>query len=182
MNPIVWLLPSRLAQSNAKRLYGIIVAQARLPIFYAEIGMPDSLDGRYLMLSLHLFVVLHRLKREGPQARPAAQELVDLFTRDMDTVLREVGIGDLRIAKHVRGLCASNHGLILQLESAVNADDPDRLEQILTDALPTDCPQPQAVAQALSIYLQEAISTLAAQPFRRLSAGSLQFPSLAARV
>ena len=55
--------------------------------------------GRSALLSLHLFAVLHRVKEEGPDGRTLAQELVDRFSRDMETVLRELGVSDLRIPK-----------------------------------------------------------------------------------
>ena len=84
---------------NSEKLYGAIVAQARLPVFYRSFGVPDTLPGRSALLSLHLFAVLHRVKEEGPDGRTLAQELVDRFSRDMETVLRELGVSDLRIPK-----------------------------------------------------------------------------------
>jgi cytochrome b pre-mRNA-processing protein 3 len=84
---------------NSEKLYGAIVAQARLPVFYRSFGVPDTLPARSALLSLHLFAVLHRVKEEGPDGRTLAQELVDRFSRDMETVLRELGVSDLRIPK-----------------------------------------------------------------------------------
>ncbi|MGH6959726.1 MAG: ubiquinol-cytochrome C chaperone family protein, partial [Dongiaceae bacterium] len=49
---------------SSEEVYRRIVAQGRLPEFYAGGGVPDSLDGRFEMLALHLFLVLHRLQRE----------------------------------------------------------------------------------------------------------------------
>jgi cytochrome b pre-mRNA-processing protein 3 len=77
--------------SNSEKLYGAIVAQARLPIFYRSFGVPDTLQGRFAVLSLHLFAALHRLKEEGPEGRALAQELIDRFSQDMETVLRAWG-------------------------------------------------------------------------------------------
>ena len=62
------LVRQRNAPSPPEKLYGAIVAQARLPVFYAEYGVPDTLDGRFAVLSLHLFVLLRRLKQGGAAA------------------------------------------------------------------------------------------------------------------
>ena len=63
-------MPWRPKEKNAEKLYGAIVAQARLPVFYQEFGVPDTLEGRFVVLSLNLFAVLHRLKGEDAQAKP----------------------------------------------------------------------------------------------------------------
>ena len=116
-------MPWRRNDTIAAKLYGAIVAQARLPVFYQDLGVPDTLDGRFLMLSLHLFAVLHRLKEEGPAAAGLAQELSDRFSADMETVLREIGVGDLSIPKKVRGLAALSAALLQAFEEAVAAGD-----------------------------------------------------------
>ena len=112
LNPLTPLKSWRRDGTSAAKLYGAIVAQARLPAFYQGFGVPDTLQGRFLVLSLHLFAVLYRLKAEGPPARNLAQDLTDRFSADMETVLREIGVGDLSIPKKVRGLWASSAGLL----------------------------------------------------------------------
>ena len=99
LNPLAPLLPWRRKDPHAAEIYGAIVARARLPVFYQGFGVPDTLEGRFVVLSLHLFAVLHRLKAGGGQALQLAQELADHFTADMETVLREIGISDLKIPK-----------------------------------------------------------------------------------
>ena len=116
-NPLNRLMRRRSGTSNTDKLYGSIVAQARLPVFYRSLGIPDSLEGRFALLSLHLFAVLHRLKGEGAAALALAQELVDRFSKDMETVLRELGVSDLRIPKTMRGLAASSLALLEGYES-----------------------------------------------------------------
>ena len=112
LNPFHLLSPWRRDDTDAAKLYGAIVAQARLPVFYQELGMPDTLEGRFVVLSLHLFAVLHRLKPRGHAASSLAQDLIDRFSDDMETVLREIGVGDLAIPKRMRGLAASSAGLL----------------------------------------------------------------------
>jgi cytochrome b pre-mRNA-processing protein 3 len=99
------------------------VAQARLPVFYQEFGVPDTLEGRFVVLSLNLFAVLHRLKGEDAQGKALSQDLADRFKDDMETVLRELGISDLRIPKKMRGLARSSAALLRAYEEAYGAPD-----------------------------------------------------------
>ena len=92
LNPFPFLSAWRRDDTDAAKLYGSIVAQARLPVFYQGVGVPDTLEGRFVVLSLQLLAVLHRLKAEGPPAHGLAQDLIDRFSADMETVLREIGV------------------------------------------------------------------------------------------
>jgi len=67
-NPLNRLMRWRSGTSSTDKLYGAIVAQARLPVFYRSLGIPDSLQGRFTLLLPHLFAVLHCLKGDGAPA------------------------------------------------------------------------------------------------------------------
>src|SRR3989304_7941124 len=95
LNPLYPLTPWRRNDTNAAKLYGAIVAQGRLPVFYQGLGVPDTLGGRFLMLLLHLFAVLHRLKEEGPAAVGLSQGLSDPVTAGMGEGLTESSVKEL---------------------------------------------------------------------------------------
>src|SRR4051812_18243649 len=67
----------------AAQLYGAAVVQARQPAFYAEGGVPDTLDGRFEMLALHVFLIMHRLKDAG-EAAALSRRLVEALFDDLD--------------------------------------------------------------------------------------------------
>ncbi len=90
------------ARSIASALYGAIVAQARNPVLYAELGVPDTVDGRFEMVVLHTIVFLDRLQREGEAGKAIGQRIFDLHCTDMDQSLRELGIGDLGVPKRMK--------------------------------------------------------------------------------
>jgi len=159
--------------TNAAKLYGSIVAQARLPVFYQDFAVPDTLEGRFLMLSLHLFAVLHRLKAEGPAALGLAQALTDRFSADMDTVLRETGIGDLAIPKKVRRLAASSAALLQAFEEALTAEDAAVAAAI---AGAFERGPSEAASARLAHYLKGVVRQLEAQSFAALDAGEVRFP------
>jgi cytochrome b pre-mRNA-processing protein 3 len=175
LNPLDPLAPWRRHDPEAAKLYGAIVAQARLPVFYQSLEVPDTLEGRFLMLSVHLFAVLHRLKREGQGARALAQELTDRFTADMETVLREIGIGDLSIPKKMRGLAASSAALLQAYEDALPAGAA-AVAAALAEALPQDQRPSEARSLQLAHYLIELVRHLDAQSVAALGVGDVRFP------
>jgi cytochrome b pre-mRNA-processing protein 3 len=160
----------------AERLYGAIVAHTRLPVFYQEVGVPDTLQGRFAVLSLHLFAVLHRLKAQGPEALALAQELIDKFSADMETVMREIGVGDLAVPKKARGLAAASAALLQDYEDAF-AESGDALAASVAKVLPQDA-KAKAASGALASYLRDMVRHLEAQTFADLEAGMARFPEV----
>ena len=107
----------------AARLYERLVEQARRPGFFRDLQIPDSLDGRFEMIALHVFLVLHRLKASGADTRTLAQALHDHFFADMDRCLREMGAGDLGVGKRVKRMAEGLYGRIPAYEAALGDDD-----------------------------------------------------------
>ena len=185
LNPLSSLSLWRRDDTSATKLYGAIVAQARLPVFYQGFGVPDTLEGRFLMLSLHLFATLHRLKAEGPKpgepkpgepkALDLAQDLIDRFGADMETVLREIGVGDLSIPKKVRGLAASGASLLQSYEEAL-AEGDEALAAAIAHAVQLEDGASGAAGRRLAHYLRGVVGLLQAQDFAALSAGEMRFP------
>jgi cytochrome b pre-mRNA-processing protein 3 len=173
-------MPWRPKEKNAEKLYGAIVAQARLPVFYQEFGVPDTLEGRFVVLSLNLFAVLHRLKGEDAQGKALSQDLADRFKDDMETVLRELGISDLRIPKKMRGLARSSAALLRAYEEAYGAPD-QALVEAIAKALPPGGETAEAVAAPLAHYLRDCVQVLAREPYAVLDAGTISFPQLAGK-
>ncbi|MGH6833261.1 MAG: ubiquinol-cytochrome C chaperone family protein, partial [Methyloceanibacter sp.] len=178
LNPLDPLTPWRRSDTSAAKLYGAIVAQARLPVFYQGFGVPDTLKGRFLMLSLHLFAVLHRLKGEGPAAVGLAQELSDRFSADMETVLREIGVGDLSIPKKMRGLAASNAALLQAYEEALAAGNA-AVAAVIAIVLPLEPGATETTSGRLAHYLKGVVRQLEAQSFAALEGGEVRFPGIA---
>jgi cytochrome b pre-mRNA-processing protein 3 len=82
-------------------LYDAVVAVARRPHWYVEGGVPDTFDGRFDMVSSVLALVLLRLESLDETARGPSARLTELFVTDMDGQLRQRGIGDLVVGKHI---------------------------------------------------------------------------------
>src|SRR5215467_3304390 len=94
-------------------IYGMIVTQAREPLFYRELGVPDTVDGRFDLILLHLWIVLSRLRAAEAGKEPGqglSQALFDRFCEDMDDNLREMGVGDLAVPKRMQAFGEAFYG------------------------------------------------------------------------
>lgn len=109
-------------KQRAAALYAAIVAQARLPAFYAELEVPDTLDGRIDAIILHLALVLRRLRGEEG-GKGLSQQLFDCFLADMDAGLRLAGVSDVRIAKEMKKLVKGVYGRLTAYDEALDAAD-----------------------------------------------------------
>lgn len=160
---------------TAAALYSGVVSQARRPEFYELWGVPDSVDGRFDMIALHAFLVMHRLKTEGEAARNLAQDLFDFMFADMDTALREMGVGDLGVGKKVKAMAQAFYGRVAAYEAGLVASEDDALIDALDRNLyGTIEPEPDHVASMAAYVRREALA-LREQPYERLSAGVVTF-------
>ncbi len=112
-------------------LYTASVTAARNPYFYAELGVPDTLDGRFDLVGLHAALVIRRLRALPPPGAAIAQAVFDAMFSDMDMNLRELGAGDVTIARNVRAMWEAFHGRATVYEDALKSADPAELEQSL---------------------------------------------------
>ena len=101
--------------AKAEAIYAVIVAATRQPHFYADLDVPDTIDGRFDLLVVHLWLVVARLKGLDDALR---QQLIDVFCVDMDDNIRELGAGDLGVSKKVRRMAEAFQGRYVAYEAA----------------------------------------------------------------
>jgi len=160
-------------------LYGAAVAAARAPYFFGPLGVPDSLDGRFDMVGLHVALLIRRLRRDPDARGPAlAQAVFDAMFADMDMNLREMGVGDMSIAKRVKHMWEAFHGRAQAYEAALDAGESAALAAALQRNVwreATTGGPPSAAAQALAGHAGRVLAGLMAQPFAGLLAGQVRF-------
>ena len=151
----------------ALRLYAAIVESARQEKFYADMDVPDTLDGRFDMIVLHLFVVLQQLRGTSESLR---QRVTDLFFKDLDRTLREMGVGDLSVAKKIRPMAEAFAGRLGAYHMAQEQGD-----LATQDALQRNVYAGKATpkAKALGDWLKQAQSTLATSAPQTLLDGEM---------
>ncbi|HEY5722256.1 MAG TPA: ubiquinol-cytochrome C chaperone family protein [Allosphingosinicella sp.] len=138
------LFGERKERARLDPLYRAVVAAGRDPIWYREGGVPDSVDGRFDMIASILALLLIRLEREGDSARTESVLLTESFIDDMDSSLRQIGIGDFVVGKHVGRLMGALGGRLDAFRTAL-AGDGDLTEPVRRNVFRDSPPSPEAV-------------------------------------
>lgn len=173
------LFRSKPEKRAAQGLYAEILRQARLPVFYREGAVADTLDGRFDMIALHAILVMRRLGKAGGQGPAVSQALFDLMFLDMDESLREMGVGDLTVPKKVKEMGEAFFGRAAAYRAALDKADRAGLEEALARnlyRLPLAGPRPAALP-ALTGYVLEIVLSLEAQLASGLFEGQVTFPA-----
>ncbi len=155
-------------------LYGAIVAQARLPAFYSGYGVPDTVQGRFDLIVLHLVLLIDRLGRDNG-GRGNGQRLFDAFCRDLDANLREMGIGDLAVPKRMRKFGEAFYGRQSVYLAAFAAADERELEKVLQRNIFEDTDSESGAAR-LARYVRAARRQFEGQEDSALLRGKVVFP------
>jgi cytochrome b pre-mRNA-processing protein 3 len=156
-------------------LYGVIVAQARHARFYQEFAVPDTVLARLDMVMLHVVLLLRRLRQGGAGERALAQGVFDAFCLDMDHNLREMGISDQGVPRHMRRVGEAFYGRAQAYEAALaDADGDHALAQALGRNVYAGTPAPEM--DALAAYVRQAAQSLDRQALEQLRAGTVRFP------
>lgn len=162
------------AVDAARALYAAAVEQARTPALYAGFAVPDTVEGRFEQVALHVYLIMRRLKGEAG-TKNVNQHLMDVMFQNMDDSLRELGVGDLVVGKKIRKLAENFYGRIGAYEQALKQDaGPGALAKALARNVYADEAAPQA--EALAAYVRSAAESLAAQPAARIAGGIAVFP------
>jgi cytochrome b pre-mRNA-processing protein 3 len=170
---------------NIHALYGAIVAQARSPTFYTAYGVPDSVEGRFELIVLHLVLILGRLGRPnetapgpGPRRQPgrtSGQQLFDVFCRDLHDNLREMGVGDLAVPREMRRFGEAFYGRQASYTAALATADNRELEKAFARNI-FAAGGVDARAARLARYARAAASRLDTEEEGALVAGKAVFP------
>jgi len=162
-------------QSTISALYGTIVAQARLPCFYREFVVPDTLNGRFDLLVLHLATVLNRFAKD-PLLRDLGQGLFDRFCQDMDDNLREMGVGDLAVPNEMKRMGEAFYGRAEAYWAALTAANEAALTETIVRNIYGGTAPVSGAAARLAAYISGAVIELARQDTSAFLAGRIRIP------
>lgn len=164
----------RESRERADSLYKRIVEASRQPAFFIDFAVPDTLDGRFEMLSLHMFLGLRQLVDADRADKELAQNIMELFVRDMDAALRELGVSDIKVPKRMKALYGSFGGRIAGYTLAVE-EGGEALHAALARNIYPDGGESGNV-MALAAYMQAVMQGPAAATIDDLRAGIVNFP------
>jgi cytochrome b pre-mRNA-processing protein 3 len=160
-----------LALEKARDLYSDIVVQARDPYFYEDLQVPDTVEGRFDMITLHMFLVLKRLKDDAAADHEFAQKLFDTMFKNMDDSLREMGVGDLVVGKRVRKLAEDFYGRVGIYEEVF--EQPEELAKAMGRNILGD--ENAAHGASLARYSKAQFNILKNEKLERFKSGIASF-------
>jgi cytochrome b pre-mRNA-processing protein 3 len=174
VSPVIVYSARNSARDSAELAYRCVVAQARQPVFFTDYGVPDTLDGRFELICLHAFLYLHRLKAERPQTNQLCQSFFDTMFADFDHSLREMGIGDLSVGKHVKRMASAFYGRIIAYENGLAGGEAALAEACARNIFGT-IRGPVPDSGAMADYIRAAVAGLRSRPASELLAGRISF-------
>ena len=157
-------------------LYQRTAAASREPSLYLDLGIPDSVEGRFEAVTLHIILVLRRLSGLPDPAGEVAQDLVDCFFRHLDASLRELAVGDLAVPKRMKKLGEAFTGRSLAYQRALDTVDGDLAATLARNVLGESEP-----AHRLASYVRDSEAELSAQNLEDLLREGPRFPPPPAR-
>ena len=160
-------------------LYENVVQQARRTELFRDLGIPDSVDGRFESIVLHLVLVLRRMRADFPEGEDVAAVLQEVFIADMDRSLREMGAGDLGVGRRVQQMAEGFMGRLASYEAALDEIAAGGGENGLRAALQRNVygtlPEEAVDPAGLLGYVRAQMQALEAQEGPGLRAGRPEF-------
>ncbi|MFM8820384.1 MAG: ubiquinol-cytochrome C chaperone family protein [Phenylobacterium sp.] len=159
------LFRKRPAVETGRTLYAACVAQAREPEFYTALGVPDTVEGRFELYSLHVILLMDRLVRQGDEATEVSQGMFDAYVRALDDALREMGVGDLSVGRKMRKIGEALYGRLRNYEAALQEQEgAEPLTTILARTVYEGVESPPV--EAMAAYVRNQRVHLAGQELR----------------
>ncbi len=173
------LFRTRPARIAGQAIYASAAGQSRQAAFYRALGVADTAEGRFELLTLHVALIVLRLRGCGEAAAETSQHVFDTFVSALDSALREMGVGDLVVGKRMKKLGAAFYGRVRAYDAVLGAEpDPDGLRELLARTVLEG--RDGAPAQALSDYTIGAAKSLGEQPLQSLLEGRADWPAVVA--
>lgn len=170
------LLASDREPTATRRLYERLVAHARFPLYYRDLGVADTPEGRFEVLALHVGLAVRRLCGIDKEGQAEGQALFDLMMADIDMNLRELGVGDLSVGKQVKRLAQQFYARLAVITEAFDEGRGEVLQPMVeTNLLAGAEPDPRSAKHLVAIIqqLEDAFNRLSPD---HLKSGMITLP------
>jgi cytochrome b pre-mRNA-processing protein 3 len=159
-------------------LYSSIVAQSRNEEFYLKYGVKDTINGRFDLITLHMFIILRRLKKIEKKGETLSQDLFDVMFEDMDKNMREMGVGDLRVGKNVKSLAIAFYGRLKAYDKGLEGLKVSDLDEALKRNLFLDMEPTDNQVLTLSKYLRKLAEKSDKWSYRDIETSNINFGNI----
>lgn len=175
-----WLFKRREESVSATKIYAQIVKQSRLPIFYTDLGVEDTFEGRFNLLSHHAFFVMRELSSGDAATQKVSQEVFDVMFEDFTVALREESIGDTGVSKRIKKLAQAFYGRAKAFDDVLTDGSEEAFSGHVLRNLYTENSEaldPDVGDRAVR-YTRSLIESLKSQDHADITMGEISFPDL----
>jgi cytochrome b pre-mRNA-processing protein 3 len=169
-----FLRKNNVDNAAVERQYGILTTTARHKAFYLDANVPDTVMGRFEILTVVLILYFRRTSRANHAVQAIAQEIVDAFFQDLDHSMRELGIGDQGVPKRMKKMASMFYGRLDSYGKALEAQSPEQLEAALKRNFYPENQDATLSMQRLANYMLDADLMLAGLPVETLERGEAE--------
>ncbi|MEP4051623.1 MAG: ubiquinol-cytochrome C chaperone family protein [Litorimonas sp.] len=173
------------ATKDARRIYTKLMAQSRLPEFYADGGFTDSYDGRIDVLTLHIAAVLSNLNRYGENGERLGQALFDEMKDDFEIALREEALSDASVKKRIQPMISLFYDRVKKYAESLNQENAKAaLDEVFAETLTIDEKNPSigddepSLGGTISRYLLAFDENLSTATLGEIALTEFTFPAL----
>lgn len=163
-------------QAIIERQYAALTEAGRQPHFYRMGWVPDTVMGRFELISIMLILYFRRTRSSAQSGQEIAQSIIDAFFEDLDHSFRELGVGDLSIPKRMKKFAGMFYGRLQSYAAALDEkNEADLAEALARNLHPQASPVPEMTG--LARYMLQADQTLRDIPEAVIETGSLAMPA-----
>ncbi len=156
-----------------EKQYAILTKAARRPYLYEALDVPDTVMGRFEMLSAMLILYFRRTRMSATTGQEIAQEIVDAFFEDVDHSIRELGVGDAGVPKRMKKFAGMFYGRLESYAAALDAGDRAGLAAALARNIHPGAGEGAPSMQGLAGYLLAAEQAMAGVGEDEIEVGAL---------
>ncbi|MBL1240586.1 MAG: ubiquinol-cytochrome C chaperone [OCS116 cluster bacterium] len=150
----------RQEKQRADALYNHLVAASRNPTLYGSSGAPDTANGRFELIILHIFLLFRRMQEDNQQVKSIKQKTFDCFLENMDVNLREIGVGPDGVPKRIQKMLENFYGRAGAYQATIDDGDVDKMAEAIGRNFYADGKVNQAGAQQIAQYAFNAVKLL----------------------
>ena len=150
----------RQEKQRADALYNHVVTASRNPILYGSNGAPDTANGRFELIILHIFMLFRRMQDDDDQVKSVKQKTFDCFLESMDVNLREIGVGPDGVPKRIQKMLENFYGRAAAYQTAIDEDSVEQMAEVIARNFYADGKANDAGAQNIAQYVFAAVKRL----------------------
>lgn len=159
------------------KLFSIVIEQSRAAIFYSELAVEDSLDGRFDLMSLHMAMILQKLDQNklDKDTVKLKQIVQEIMFDNLDLTLREVGVGDLGVGKKIKVMAEAFYGRMMVYQGLFGSKDLHEMTSALQRNLYREKDVAPEILTAMTQYVYDQNGQIENQDMANIMTGDVSF-------